>query len=238
MPLPHTFQPGKGTLPERAPDPPQRRWGRLISVPGIITLPQWGHLGIIFREKGNIRGAEYKLSSWWIQAAFQQLELALVLPHTCCATTETTGLWKGPPAKATFPPVNCAAPLLMSRAATCVKLHHPWARSTPPTCEHGDKVSTPWYPQHAVSRTGAQYFSDRDVGHKNFQHYKTNTFWIKHEIEFIQISRPRTFCCNLVLWKSVIHLLGIQDRFPLNQKTHFLILPDKEGMACSTTCYT
>ena len=29
-----------------------------------------------------------------------------------------------------------------------------------------------------------------------------------------------------------------QDRFPLNQKTHFLILPDKEGMACSTTCYT
>ena len=144
--------------------------------------------GIIFREKGNIRDAEYKLSSWWIQAAFQQLELALVLPHTCCATTETTGLWKGPPAKATFPPVNRAAPLLMSRAATCVKLHHPWARSTPPTCEHGDKVSTPWYPQHAVSRTGAQYFSDRDVGHKNFQHYKINTFWIKHEIEFIQIA--------------------------------------------------
>lgn len=135
-------------------------------------------------------------------------------------------------------PLNCTTPLLLSLTATCLKVHHLWPCSTPPTCEDGDKLFTPLYPQYALSGTGAQCFSDRDVGHKNFQHYKINTFWIKHEIEFIQISRPRTFCCNLVLWKSVIHLLGIQDSFPLNQKTHFLILPDNEGMACSTTCYT
>lgn len=97
------------------------------------------------------------------------LQLALQVS----ATTETTGLWKGPPVGSyLFTPLHSSSILFFSNAIsiTCLMFqlpahlfYVPYLTVNP---EGRDRVYTYLYVQHVLNKIGAQHFSIQNIGHK------------------------------------------------------------------------